>query len=69
MKVTTPPCPCCHKTSELEVEEAEFRLWRAGLIHVQDAFPNMSVDNRELLMTGTHPDCWDAMFGEEEDDD
>jgi hypothetical protein len=30
--------------------------------YVQDAFPEMSPDEREMLITGTHPECWDKMW-------
>lgn len=28
----------------------------------------MSADERELLLTGTHPKCWKSMFPDEDDD-
>ena len=33
---------------------------------IQNAFPYLSADEREFLLTGTPPDVWDAMF---KDDD
>jgi hypothetical protein len=43
--------------------------WREGEL-IQDVFPDMSVNDREMLITGTHPACWDKLFpGEEEDDE
>ena len=33
---------------------------------IQDAFPNLSPDEREFLMTGITPQEWDELFGEEE---
>jgi hypothetical protein len=29
----------------------------------------MSAADREMLITGTHPVCWDKLFADEEDDD
>ena len=55
----------CGQRSELDVNEAAHLAWRHGAL-IQDAFPGLSPDERELLMTGTHPACWDAMFPEEE---
>jgi len=26
--------------------------------YVSDAFPDMPVEQRELLITGIHPECW-----------
>lgn len=62
--ITTPACMACDKTSTVEVTVPEFKAWQAG-VPIQNVFPQMSADERELLMTGTHGECWDAMFGEE----
>jgi len=35
--------------------------------HVQVAFPNLSADEREFLLTGCTPEEWDKLFGEEEE--
>jgi hypothetical protein len=37
-------------------------------MHIQDAFPDLSVDDRELIKTGIHPWCWDIMMDEEDHD-
>lgn len=29
---------------------------------IQDILPAMSLEQREMIITGTHPECWDAMF-------
>ena len=29
---------------------------------VQDAFPNLNIDEREQIISGTHPQCWDELF-------
>jgi hypothetical protein len=36
-------------------------LRQAGA-YVQDAFPYLSAPEREQLISGTHPKCWDEMF-------
>lgn len=62
--ITTNPCPVCGKRSEVEVDEQAARKWASGML-AQDAFPEMSKDTRELLITGTHPKCWDELFPED----
>lgn len=42
--------------------QAEYKAWMGGAF-VQTAFPNMSADNRELLISGTCGTCWDDLFG------
>ena len=32
---------------------------------IQDCFPELSADQREFLMTGSTPEEWEAVFGEE----
>jgi hypothetical protein len=61
VKVRTWPCPWCTKTSVVEVDAESYRRWRSGTL-VQDAFPMMSLDEREMLVTGTHPACWNDMM-------
>ena len=59
----TPACGCCGKSSVVLVPTDRLLRWRAGQ-HVQHAFPELSEVVRELLMSGTHPECWDAMFAD-----
>jgi hypothetical protein len=42
--------------------------WKAGK-HIQVALPWLSPDDREMLMTGTCPPCWDSIFEASEKDD
>jgi len=34
---------------------------------IQDAMPNLSVGERDFIITGITPEGWDALFGEEEE--
>lgn len=61
IKVTTPPCPFCDKTTDIVVDIDSLNRWGRGAL-IQDAFPEMSIDERELLKTGCHSACWDTMF-------
>lgn len=45
--------------------EAGRKAWESGVL-IQDAFPMLSADQREFLLTGITPDEWNAMFGDEE---
>ncbi len=65
MLVQTKPCISCGEVSTLELEPEKVRRYEAGE-HVQNVWPEKSPGERELLITGTHPDCWDKMFPEEE---
>lgn len=61
IEVTTPRCFQCGETSKVTVVKEQFERWIAGEL-IQRAMPEMPVDTRELLISGTHPKCWDEMF-------
>ena len=54
-------CPFCGCANEIEVNEEDYWAWDDGML-VQDAFPYLSVNEREALISGICPDCWDSMF-------
>ncbi len=66
MRVTVETiCPVCGKLSWVVVEESDLFAWQNGAL-VQDAFPYLSAEERELFISGICSDCWDRMFGAEE---
>jgi hypothetical protein len=70
IRVQCPRCIHCGESSVLEVEESQWQRRQAGEL-VQRAFPDMAPADREMLITGTHPACWEAIFKgpDAEDDD
>jgi len=68
MRIQTAPCMHCGKASEMEVDSVAFHRWLGGAL-IQVAFPEFDDGERELLKSGIHPDCWDEMFGDEEDEE
>ena len=62
----TKPCIVCHLTSEVELDAAKVARYEAGE-HVQNVWPEKSASQRELLITGTHPVCWDNMFADDDE--
>lgn len=60
--VETPACFVCKKSSMMVVPFKEFMAYQLGAL-LQDAFPNMEAAEREQFKTGTHPKCWDKVFG------
>jgi len=49
-------------TRDLDITEQQIAAYEAGAL-LQNAFPNLSADDREFFKTGI--DNWDEMFGEE----
>lgn len=66
VEYTTPPCMVCKQTSMMRVRRSDLRRWRSGDT-VQRAFPEMRPDDRERLVSGTHPSCWVELFGDDDD--
>ena len=58
-------CRCCDATYTFVVLPEQFELWHLGAF-VQDAFPNMPREWREMLISSTCPSCWNDMFKEED---
>jgi hypothetical protein len=65
--IETVPCIRCNETSTITVDADAHRRWTSGEL-IQDAFPDMTADRRELLISGTHSACLDAMFNTEEEE-
>ena len=64
--ILCPRCHICGEQSTVELTVDEFAAMNAGL-HIQNALPDRNADFRELLITGTHSECWDAMFADDEE--
>ena len=63
VRYATPVCPHCKTFSVMMVSERGLENWLNG-VHIQDAFVDMPADEREMLKTGIHPECWVALFNE-----
>ena len=64
--VTT--CPFCGHANFVEVNEDDYLDWSDGTL-AQVAFPYLSADEREMLISGICPTCWNGMFGSDEEPD
>ena len=63
-----PPCVVCSERATIEVSTAGLDRFDGGRgDFIQVAFPELSADQRELILTGTHPACWDSMFDDGDD--
>ena len=50
---------------EIDVTREQVENWQGGML-IQEAMPNLSIDDREFMMTGATADEWAAL--EDEDD-
>jgi hypothetical protein len=51
----------------IAVEKDELQKWNNGM-PAQDAFPNLSADEREFLISNTTPDEWERLFAENDEE-
>lgn len=57
-------------TRDIDISEWEYARYQRGeLGYVQEAFPLLSADDREFLVTGVTPEEWDDLFGDIEEDE
>jgi hypothetical protein len=54
----------CEKSSTISVDAKAYQKWQNGA-KVQDAFPNLSRGDREMIQTGIHSSCFDKAFPDE----
>lgn len=54
-------CPICGEEKEIYVNFEDWIDWTNGA-SVQVAFPYLSADEREQIISGICPTCWARMF-------
>lgn len=64
----TTTCPFCGHTNEVAANEADYWDWQDGAL-VQDAFPYLTADEREMLVSGICPTCWEKTFGDSDEEE
>lgn len=67
MFVINTTCPFCGKTTPVQIRRvADYNAWQNGAL-AQDAFPHLSADEREMLISGICPKCWEKTFEEDKE--
>ena len=62
MKITrTNPLNGEVNTLNIEVTDEQIQAYAAGAL-IQNAFPNLSADDREFIKTGITAESWEAML-------
>lgn len=61
-------------TIDIPITQEEWEKFLKSNVMIQHAFPHLSPEQREFLISGTTPEEWNDLFGgyeddEEEDDD
>lgn len=58
------------KEYSVTVPTSGYKAWLGGAL-IQNAMPNVSLDDREFLISGYSPEGWNSLFGtgEEQEED
>lgn len=56
-------CRSCHEVTLFSLDCDALARWQEGTL-IQDAFPHLTADQRELLISGICGKCFDKMFAE-----
>lgn len=57
-------CPMCGEKHEVWVNQLDYSRWERNGVLIQDAFPYLTADEREIIKTGICGRCWDELFGD-----
>lgn len=60
--VNSPVCVVCGHHSLFLLSDEERAALNSGKL-MQDALPDWTADERELMISGTHAFCWNRTFG------
>jgi hypothetical protein len=61
-------CPFCRGVNVIVMPKVAYENWRDGM-HIQDAWLAGSIDDREMLISGTCAECWEKFMHDVEDGD
>lgn len=61
-------CPRCLAVTGLPITEEELLAWNPSEQYVQDAFPQLTPEQREVLLSGLCEKCWNQIFPEEDEE-
>lgn len=65
--IFTGPCVVTKKPYSVAVPAEGLYKYHQGA-YIQDAFPGLSPDDREFLMSGTSPAGWHQLYGKDEEE-
>lgn len=65
--IKTRSCLVCGKAGTVELTDEEFEAYTNNDgRHIQDVLPHLSIAEREMLISGTHSDCFDSLYADSE---
>ena len=58
-------CRHCKKINHIKMAKEQFNAWTIGGQLIQFAFPQLTPEERDLILLGYHPECQDEVFKKE----
>lgn len=62
-------CFHCGKETEFSLSFDQYNRYIVNREYAQDVFPDLTPEKREVIISGTHPECWNAIFAGTDDDE
>jgi uncharacterized protein (DUF169 family) len=59
-------CPECGKSNSVKVDTAGYQAWASGE-KIQVALPTLTIEQREILITGLDDACFQRITGGQDD--
>ena len=56
------PCIHCRKFRPILLDGNEYWNFFMRGVPIERAFPSLTLEQREILISGTHPECWAELF-------
>jgi len=69
LTLVTRTCPVCNLSNNVYVKTEGLRKWEFEGYKIQDAFPELTAEQRETLKSGFHNKCWEEVFADLEEMD
>ena len=63
--MVTKICPKCNKPSYVDIPKDAYEKWQMGVC-IQNAWPDGSATDREVLISGICPECQKEIFEDEQ---
>jgi len=60
-------CRCCGHDYDVVVDVDGYDRWRGGEL-IQNALPELSTEDREMLISGTCDVCWNMLIPEDDEE-
>lgn len=64
LKIT---CPFCKNEHEITVNKEKYEKFKNKQDYIQNIFPELTIDERELLISGVCKDCWNIYMKDDEE--